>query len=79
MQEPAFADLVVRYMDRYSMTQIDLGHACGLSQSTVSKVLNGQQKPSPPIINAFVKAFKLSGAEKDALTLAAIRGLGFEV
>lgn len=57
-----FAELREEYNDEHSkkISQEDMGKIAHVSKSTISRIENGEQKPTPEVIKAYSDFFKVS-------------------
>lgn len=68
-ESPSFGQLLRELRERHGMTQVDLSASSGISQSTVSALETGKQRPWPSTRRALAEAFKMDLETFDDLVL----------
>lgn len=73
-QVVGFGESLRALRERHGLTQFDLSRSSGISQSTVSALETGKQRPWPSTRRALASAFSMTLEEFDGHTLREARG-----
>jgi transcriptional regulator with XRE-family HTH domain len=74
----SFADVLHYLMAMRGMGQTDLARHSGIPQPALSKMMNGRQQPLPAAVDKLARGMGLSADDKQRLSQAAARAMGFK-